>query len=146
MIVLAVDTSKLVKARGWAYWDTTRLVDSGTGRPPRGLSVDWVVGEYPWYGNAGAKLKGKALITFCVNNGFQLRDACDVVHFGYSQIPVNIWKKACFPGREKAPKKVFTNLLRRQFGCQNSDELDAIGIGWAAIKLGQAALQKWRMI
>jgi len=139
VIVLAIDSAKRVKDRGWSVWGNLGLQESGTGRPPQ-CRVDWVVGERAFF---GGMLKGKSLITFCTNNGFQIRDANDTPNFGYAALEVREWKAACFPGREDAPKRVFTNLLRREFApITNPDQLDAIGIGWGAIRLGPAFLKK----
>jgi hypothetical protein len=144
--ILAVDTASERRDRGYAIVDGGQLVWTDV-RPPTvteaGDYIDVVVGERPW---AGQKLKGQALITFCVNNGFQLRDAWPH-HTGqtYILLPVRDWKHLALPGCAGMPGEIFCANLRQKYAphIDNHNQLDAIGMAVAASRLMPAQLKKY---
>jgi hypothetical protein len=145
MRVLGVDTASEPRGRGYAIAEGGRPVWWGKAPPEVPGAVDFVVGERPWL---GAKLRGAALISFCVNNGFQLRDAWPATGAGapppFVLIPVRDWKNLALPGCAGMPGDVFCANLRQRFAPSETDTdiLDAIGIAVAASRLTHAQLKK----
>ena len=150
-VALGVDTASEAKKRGYAIADCGRVVWCGkrVEAAPRLLmaTVDVVAGEEPWQGGV---LRGKRLITFCVNNGFQLRDAwtpsADGGTYGepiFVILPVKAWKELAIPGCSQMPGDQFCNNLREKYalGDVDDDVADAAGIAVAASMLPLAALR-----
>lgn len=148
MRVIAIDAAKPKKARGFAVIEGLpsghcSREQSGTGNPPNWPDVDWVVGELPWTGD---KLRGTALVTFCIYNGFLLRNACNNPNFGYLAIPVRNWKAAILPGCSNMPKAVYTrNLARKWPDITDHNELDAIAMAVSVFTFTAEQLAKWKI-
>jgi hypothetical protein len=153
MKVLGVDTASDRKDRGYAIADSGQLVWYGSEPPPREAGpIDIVAGERPWqkkkaytagrWARTGeAKeggLSGENLITFCVNNGFQLRDAWpfDLVPI-FLLMPVSTWKDLALPGCAGYPGDVFCANFRQKYAphVNNHNQLDAMGIALAASRI-----------
>lgn len=149
MRILAVDTASERRDRGYAIVADGSLVWTDL-RPPtrQDWPVDVVVGERPW---AGQKLKGQALITFAVNNGFQLRDAIPTdLPLGaprptFVLLPVREWKNLALPGCSGMPGDIFCANIRQKYAphVENHNQLDAIGMAIAASRLAPAQLKKY---
>lgn len=146
MRVLGVDTASEPGSRGYALAESGALLWYGKQRPGPELGAHVVAGERPWSGN---KLRGQALITFCVNNGFQLRDAWD---YGpemsrplYVLLPVRDWKNLALPGCAGMPGDVFCANFRQRYAphVADTDILDAMGIALAVSKLTAKQLKKY---
>lgn len=150
MRVLGVDTAAESSSRGYAIAEDGRIIWSGKCPPHRATALqfapDLIAGERPW---AGQKLRGQALISFCVNNGFQLRDAWPA---GAGEpppfvlMPVRDWKNLALPGCAGMPGDVFCANFRQRYAPTQTDTdiLDAMGIALAASKLTAAQLKKYR--
>ena len=160
--VLGVDTASERRDRGYAIADSGALVWFGTEPPgPDAGPIDVVAGERPWQKRepkgrgwkrpAGEKAKGglsgDRLITFCVNNGFQLRDA-----WPYNDprplfvlIPVLTWKDLVLPGCSRMQGDVFCRNFAEKFAphVSNRNHLDAMGIALAASRIQPAQLKKF---
>jgi hypothetical protein len=166
--VLGVDTASDRKDRGYAIVENRdggppRLVWTGVKPPgPEHGPIDVVAGERPWqaatgrsagtWGRGGrrerptkGKLTGDRLITFCVNNGFQLRDAWPWTPTTFVLLPVLTWKDAAIPGCSRMQGDAFCKNLAQLYapGEENHNRLDAIGIAVAAVKIGQLGLSKY---
>jgi hypothetical protein len=142
-----VDSAVKSKSRGYAIAENGALVWFGK-EPP--LASAWpihaVVGEVPWQ---GGKLRGKALITFCVNNGFQLRDAWPWAHGDkpppmFVHLPVRTWKNLALPGCAGMPGDVYCRNFQQRYApdVHDTDILDAMGIALAASRMTPAQLKK----
>lgn len=144
MRVLGVDTAAEPRSRGYALAEAGRLIWASK-TPPDGA---WqypptvVAGERPWGGN---KLRGQALITFCVNNGFQLRDAWGYSPVTFVLLPVRDWKNLVLPGCAGMPGDVFCANFRQRYAPSETDTdiLDAMGIALAVSKLTAKQLKKY---
>jgi hypothetical protein len=167
MKVLGVDTASAPADRGYALAEDGVLIWSGKQRPPPSIGAHVVAGERPWQKQAskpGARrgwagrprpedteggLSGERLITFCVNNGFQLRDAWDygpeMARPLYVLIPVLTWKDLALPGCSRMAGDAFCNNLRQKYAPEvaDTDILDAIGIAIAASRLKLADLKRY---
>ena len=143
MRILGVDTAAEPASRGYAIAEDGRLVWSGKAPPSvEAGPIHAVAGERPWL---GSKLRGKGLITFCMNNGFQLRDAWR--HGGaplFVALEVRDWKNLALPGCAGMPGDVFCANFRQKYAphVSDTDILDAMGIALAASKLTMAQLKK----
>lgn len=143
MRILGVDTASEPAARGYAIVDSGRLAWFGKRPPPAEAGpIDVVAGERPW--TAAGKLRGEALITFAVNNGFQLRDAWPHGAPLFVELKVRDWKNLVFPGRATMQGDAFCMNIRQKFAphVADTDILDAIGIAVAASRLSLAQLKK----
>jgi hypothetical protein len=144
--VLGVDTASKRAGRGYALAEDGEVIWAGKARPEPRIGIHVVAGERPW---AGDKLRGKALITFCVNNGFQLRDAWDYHHEMsrplYVLIPVRDWKELALPGCSGYPGDVFCRVFRQRYAPTETDTdiLDAMGIALAASRLSLRELKAY---
>lgn len=144
MIALGVDTASAKKDRGYALaengvvlWTGSKPPDQLGGAPP----IDWVVGELPWQGvgpdgRVKTKLRGARFITFCVNNGFQLRDASrdlSQAPQGYAILPVPVWKDKALFGCARMQGDAYCRNLQQKYMPKVADhnQLDAGGIAIA---------------
>lgn len=149
MRVLGVDTAADPKSRGYAIYSQGSRVWYGK-RPPNAatcVGLDYLAGERPW---GGGKLRGAAMITFAVNNGFQLRDAwptnagpCPPAVL----IPVRDWKNLVLPGCAGMPGDTFCRNFQQRYAAQctglDDDILDAMGIALAVSRLTVQQLKKY---
>jgi hypothetical protein len=141
--VLGVDTATDPASRGYALAEGGALLWYGKNPPDaHAAPIHVVAGERPWQ---GGKLRGKGLITFCMNNGFQLRDAWR--HGGaplFVALEVRDWKNLVLPGCAGMPGDVFCANFRQKYAphVYDTDILDAMGIALAASKLTMAQLKK----
>jgi hypothetical protein len=144
--VLGVDTATKKGDRGYGLAEDGALLWYSTQRPGPEIGVHVVAGERPWQ---GGKLRGERQITFCVNNGFQLRDAWD---YGpemcrplYVLLPVWTWKNLVLPGCAGYPGDVFCRNFQQKYAPHVTDhnQLDALGIALAASRLTLAELKKF---
>lgn len=157
MRILGVDTAAEPRDRGYAIVESgaagapgPRLVWHGP-RPPLEDQgpIHVVVGERPWtVRGSKAKLTGERLITFAVNNGFQLRDAWPWAPDDpplFIQLPVRIWKDLAIRGCAGMPGDVFCANLRQKYAplCEDHNQLDAIGMAFAAAKIPPSQLKKY---
>lgn len=153
MKCLGVDTKSQARGRGYAIAENGVVLWKGK-HPPRpelleGVTV--VAGERPWQAKGKQrKLTGENLITFSVNNGFQLRDAWTRVDLSvfrpmFVLIPVRVWKDTAIYGCAGMEGTVFCNNLRQKYMLDERDEdiLDAGGIAVAASKMEMRQLQKY---
>ena len=149
MRVLGVDTASERPVRGYAIADSGRVVWFGSKPPTRNeWPIDVVAGERPWQ---GGKLRGKAFTTFCVNNGFQLRDAIPTdLPLGtprplFVLLEVRDWKRLVLPGCERMPGDVFCRNFAEKYAphVTNHNHLDAMGIALAASRIQPAQLKKF---
>jgi hypothetical protein len=147
--ILSVDTASEPSGRGYAIVTVGprgAFLEWSGKAPPEGAPgpIDVVVGERPW--TAAGKLRGEALITFAVNNGFQLRDALPPGNPApvWVLLKVRDWKNLALPGCAGMPGDVFCMNLRQRYALRvtDTDELDAIGIAFAASKLSLPQLKK----
>jgi hypothetical protein len=147
MRVLGVDTAAKRGSRGCAIAEDGALLWFGK-EPPASTAapIHVVAGERPWQ---GGKLRGEALITFCVNNGFQLRDAWPFWggEFGtpmFVLLPVRTWKNLALPGCAGMPGDVYCRNFREKYAPDvfDTDILDAMGIALAASLMTLAQLKK----
>jgi len=148
--VLGVDTASEPRSRGYAIYDSGARLWYGK-RPPTAEEALWarpdfIVGERPW---GGAKLRGAALISFSVNNGFQLRDAWPAGAGEpppFALIPVRDWKELALPGCSGMPGEIFCRNFQQKYArnCSDLDDdiLDAMGIALGASRLTLAQLKK----
>lgn len=144
--VLGVDTASALPDRGYAITQDGAIVWFGSAPPPASAGpIDLVAGERPWEGKGKkAKLKGENLITFAMNNGFQLRDAWPwqperpPVFFAMT---VYQWKDLVLRGCAGYPGDVFCRNFQQKYcpGVRaNHNQLDAMGIALAASKIPKA--------
>lgn len=155
MRILGVDSAAERADRGYAIVDSgstgARLMWHGQHPPDQGQGpIHVVVSERPWtVRGSKAKLTGERLITFCVNNGFQLRDAWpwDPPGAGplFIQLPVRVWKDLAIRGCAGMPGDVFCANLRQKYAplCTDHNQLDAIGMAFAASKIPPSELKKY---
>ena len=164
MRVLGVDTASERPARGFAIADSGRVVWFGSKPPgPDAGPIDIVAGERPWqkrepratgaWAQRGKKkatggLSGERLITFCVNNGFQLRDAWPWNPESppmFILIPVLTWKDLVLPGCSRMQGDVFCRNFAEKYAphVANHNHLDAMGIALAASRIQPAQLKKF---
>jgi hypothetical protein len=148
--VLGVDTASERPDRGYAIADSGALVWFGSEPPgPDAGPIDVVAGERPWtVRGRGAKLTGERLITFCVNNGFQLRDAWPWTPEKpplFVLLPVRTWKDLVLRGCAGMPGDVFCANFRQKYAphVSNHNHLDAMGIALAASRIQPAQLKKF---
>ncbi len=142
MRVLGVDTASEPKSRGYALAEDGALLWYGKAPPSAAAGpIHVVAGERPWL---GSKLRGKALITFAVNNGFQLRDAWPHEASLFVQLEVRDWKNLALPGCAGMPGDVFCRNFQHKYAphVTDTDILDAMGIALAASKLTLPQLKK----
>ena len=142
MIILGVDTASERRDRGYAIVDSGAVVWHGTAPPPRDAGpIHVVAGERPWQGQ---KLRGEALISFCMNNGFQLRAAWPDTAALFVAIKVRDWKNLALPGCAGMPGDIYCRNVAQKFApdVTNTDILDAIGIAIAASRLTLTQLKK----
>jgi hypothetical protein len=142
MRVLGVDTASEPKSRGYALAENGALLWYGKNPPGADAApIHVVAGERPWL---GSKLRGKALITFAVNNGFQLRDAWPHGPALFVELEVRDWKNLVLPGCAGMPGDIFCNNFRQRFAphVTDTDILDAMGIALAASRLTLPQLKK----
>lgn len=148
MRVLGVDTASEPGDRGYAIADSGALVWFGTEPPDRDATpIHVVAGERPWAAKGkSAKLTGERLITFCVNNGFQLRDAWPFQPLPlFVLLKVRDWKNLVLPGCAGMPGDVFCANFRQKYAppVSNHNHLDAMGIALAASRLTETQLRKY---
>ncbi len=151
MRILGTDTAAERPDRGYAIAQDGVIMWYGTEPPGRDAGpIDVVAGERPWAARGSkAKLTGEALITFCVNNGFQLRGAWpwspDAPPM-FVLLPVRTWKDLVLPGCAGYPGDVFCRNFAQKYApgvAANHNHLDAMGIALAASRLSPAQLKKF---
>lgn len=148
-VALAIDTASEPRSRGYAIADggVVRWRGKKPADAPRALLayVETVAGEHPWHGGA---LRGARLVTFCVNNGYQLRSAATWAPNASLtvNIPVLVWKGLALPGCERMPGDVFCRNLAERYcpGETDDDVVDACGIAVAASLLTLQQLKKYQ--
>jgi hypothetical protein len=152
MKFLGVDTASDRKDRGYAIVEDGAIIWSGSEPPPWGAGpIDFVVGERPWQKKKASPerrgrglvrddspgLTGENLITFCVNNGFQLRDAWPFAGAQFLLLPVSTWKDLALPGCAGYPGDVFCRNFGQKYAPKegNHNCLDAMGIALAGSRI-----------
>lgn len=149
MRILGCDSAADRADRGYVILDGGELIWSGTNPPDLDHApIDVVASERPWSGGKRAKLRGEAFITFCVNNGFQARDAwpwSPETPPLFVQLPVRVWKDLVLRGCAGMPGDVFCANFRQKYAPiqTNHNILDAHGIALAASRLPPSQLKKY---
>jgi hypothetical protein len=149
MRILGTDTASERPDRGYAIVQDGVVMWYGTEPPGRDAGpIDVVAGERPWAGKGKkAKLTGENLITFCVNNGFQLRGAWPFEPFPmFVLLPVRTWKDLVLPGCAGYPGDVFCRNFAQKYArgvIANHNHLDAMGIALAASRIPPSQLKKF---